>query len=161
MNSCSYCNQDDSKCIRDRCVKCCDCGRDITGSIGLARKSMKLYVDYCPRCPRPATETLGYGHGPPDPAKCRHCSPKSFTDYLGQYVEAGQDIEKLQKEVKERNLGIQWYRAKQNVFYTKIKTYVKQGAIRVIALFRMAVVLDRRGESLIISSSELEKDPSA
>lgn len=159
MNSCDACNQDDSKCIRDRCIKCCECGRDLT--IKKKPKTMKLYVDYCPRCPRPATENRSYGHGPQRPDQCHSCSPESFTDKLGVYVDLDHDIEKLRQEILERQAGVTFCNKRRKELYDELKKHVEKGGTRVIPLGGVTVVLDWTGESMRILFARPERDPDA
>ena len=123
---------------------------------------MRLYNDYCPRCPRPLVKHEGntVRNGPPDPSKCHYCScGTELKSALTAYVEAGRAIKKLNSELSEASRGVRYFDVKQKEFLGFVsREHVREGDLRVVKIGSVAVILDYRGSDLSISYAELERD---
>jgi len=118
---------------------------------------MKLYEDYCPQCPRPATKTKGFGYGPPVPSQCHQCSPATFKEIVCEHVNTQRDIEACKKDILASNRALEFYERRSKVFYDKIKEQCQPGKLRIIQLCNVSVILDGTDDKrLRISFAEHE-----
>lgn len=123
-----------------------------------------LYIDYCPRCPGENildSEGRCIGHKF-NPDKCRSCNPKTFTEHLGEYVNADADIKKLKREIEERQLGIDYYESKKAGYLQMFKDHCSVGGVRIVDLLGVTVVLDwKSSQKLQVLYAGSERNPDA
>ena len=120
--------------------------------------SMKLYKDYCPRCPQPIIEVDGVRrNGPRQPEKCRFCTATGLSDGLAAYLEAEFSIKKLRDEMSTAQRGVCYFEERQRAFHAMIRGYIEQDDYRVVKIGNQAVVLDYTTNKLVIKFASLEK----
>ena len=123
----------------------------------------RLYVDHCNHCPGENIqddEGKHIGHKF-SPDKCHYCTTKTFTESLGAYVNISHDIEKLKREIKERERGLDFWRKKLKDHYKTAKQHCGEGGVRIIQLYGVSVVLDWTTETFSIRFAKLERNPEA
>lgn len=120
---------------------------------------MKLYKDYCSRCPQPIIEVDGVRrNGPRQPEKCRFCTATGLTDGLAAYLEAEFSIKLLRDEMSTAQRGVHYFEGRQKQFHTMIRRgHVEEGEYRVVRIGNQAVVLDYTTDTLVIKFALLEK----
>lgn len=167
MSDCKYCSEN-GKCIRDKCVKCCDCskilipGGKLEPDAPLHKARLVLYKNYCGHCHHTEILQKGVrtGRYTYHPERCRYCSPKSFTDKLGTYVNLDYDIVRFTRERDTAQKGMEFSRNRQNALRSELSEHVEEHTTRVIPLGGTTIVLDYT-DGFRILFAQPERNPDA